>query len=88
MRAVIENRALAFRTAAVTSLLKYAESARRIRIPVAPDAVAVMSASATNRWAPFALFVDPLRSRVAVMTGALVGVLTIPISAFRPLTPV
>jgi hypothetical protein len=49
---------------------------------------AVASASATNRAAPFAELVDPLRSRVAQITGAADGVETVAISAFSPFTPV
>jgi hypothetical protein len=41
-----------------------------------------------NRSAPRALFVEPLYSRAAAITGADDGVVTIASSAFRPFTPV
>jgi hypothetical protein len=44
-------------------------------------------ASATRRAAPRAEFADPLRSRVATITGAEDGVETMASSAFRPSTP-
>ena len=59
-----------------------------MRTPVAPAALAVTSASATNRAAPRAETVEPFRSRDAAITGAQVGVETIASSALRPLTPV
>lgn len=40
----------------------------------------------TSRAAPRALLTEPLRSRVAVITGALSGVLAVAISALRPFT--
>jgi len=49
--------------------------------------LAVTSASATSRAAPRAEFAPPLRNRVATITGAASGVLTVAISAFRPFTP-
>jgi hypothetical protein len=48
----------------------------------------VTSASATSRAAPFAEAVEPLRSRVAQITGAAAGVDTVASSAFSPFTPV
>jgi len=87
-RAVIEKQALRRSTAAITSEEKNAESARSTSVPVAPAFFAVIRASATNRWAPFALLVEPLRRRAAAMTGRLVGVLMIASSTFRPLIPV
>jgi len=50
--------------------------------------LAVRKASATNRGAPRAEFVDPFRSRAAATTGADDGVETTASSAFRPFTPV
>jgi hypothetical protein len=42
--------------------------------------------AATNDAAPRAELVEPFRSRVAAITGADVGVLRVPISAFNPST--
>jgi len=85
---VIEKQALHRSTAAITSDWKNAESARSTSVPVAPAFFAVISASATNRWAPFALFVEPFRKRAAAITGRLVGVLRTASSTFSPFTPV
>jgi hypothetical protein len=41
-----------------------------------------------NDAAPRGLLVEPFRSRVPAITGADVGVLSVPISAFNPLIPV
>jgi len=54
---------------------------------VAPALRAVTNASARSRDAPRGEFVEPLRNRVATITGAAVGVETIPSSAFNPFTP-
>ena len=54
--------------------------------PPAPQARAVTSASVISRAAPRAEFTEPFRSRVAAITGAARGVLTVAINAFRPLT--
>lgn len=43
-------------------------------------------ASATSRAAPRAEFALPLRSRVPTITGALIGVVRVAISALSPLT--
>jgi hypothetical protein len=56
-------------------------------VPPAPQALPVLRASATSRAAPWAEFVEPSRSRVATITGALLGVDSAASSAFRPLTP-
>jgi hypothetical protein len=50
--------------------------------------VAVASASASSFPAPRAEFVDPLRNRVAAITGADVGVDATASNAFKPFTPV
>jgi len=72
--------------------VKNAESARSSTSPPpcgppAPAARAATRASLTSRAAPRALLTEPLRSRVAVITGALSGVLAVAISALRPFTP-
>ena len=56
-------------------------------MPVAPAVRAVATLSATNRAAPRAEFVEPLRSLLATITGARVGLDTVPSSAFSPFTP-
>ncbi len=56
--------------------------------PPVPHARAVTRASATSRAAPRALLTEPRRSRVAAITGAAVGVLTVAIKALSPFTPV
>src|SRR5660398_224464 len=48
---------------------------------------AAASASATSRGAPRAEFVEPFRSRVATITGAAKGLLTVASSAFQALHP-
>ena len=85
---MIEKPAFWRSTAAITSDWKKAESARSTSVPVAPHERAVTRLSETSRCAPFALFVGPRRSRAAVISGRLVGVLRIPSSTFRPLRPV
>ncbi len=55
--------------------------------PVTPQDRVVLIASATSRAAPRAEFADPLRNRVATITGADDGVDTVASSALRPLTP-
>jgi len=55
--------------------------------PEPPQARVVAMASATIRAAPRAEFVPPRRNRVATISGGDVGVQTVAISAFRPLTP-
>ena len=52
-----------------------------------PQARVVLIASATSRAAPRAEFADPLRSRVATITGAADALETVASSAFNPLTP-
>ena len=54
---------------------------------MAPQARLVFTASATRRAAPRAEFADPLRSRVATITGAESGVDTVASNALRPFTP-
>jgi hypothetical protein len=54
--------------------------------PEAPHRRAVAKVAATNDAAPRAELVEPFRSRVAAITGAEVGVDTVPTSAFNPLT--
>ena len=46
---------------------------------------AVLTASATSRFAPRAEEHEPLRSRCATITGAASGVVTVASSVFRPL---
>src|SRR5664280_413766 len=92
LRAVRENRARARRAAATTAWPENAESARSTTRPSpcgppAPAAVAAASASATSRGAPRAEFVEPFRSRVATITGAASGLLTVAGSAFQALHP-
>src|SRR5450759_106862 len=74
------------------AVMENAESARSTTRPSpfgppAPAAVAAASASATSRGAPRAEFVEPFRSRVATITGAASGLLTVASSAFKALHP-
>jgi hypothetical protein len=55
--------------------------------PLAPADFALDSASATNAAAPRTDAEAPRRSRVVVIIGADVGVLTVAIRAFSPRTP-
>src|SRR5664280_1373987 len=92
LRAVMEKWAPARRAAATTSWSTNAESARSTTRPSpcgppAPAAFAAASASATSRGAPRAEFVEPFRSRVATITGAASGLLTVASSAFQALHP-
>src|SRR3954452_18102794 len=80
----VEDRAPRRRIAATTSALEDAESARATTSPVAPHRAAMVRVSATSRAAPRVELVGPLRRRVAAMTGAEIGVDTIPTSAFNP----
>src|SRR4029453_13443636 len=82
-RAVTENRTSRRRQGPITWGGENGGSARRTTLRLAPALRAVTIASATSRSAPRAEFVCPLRSRVAQMTGADSGVLTVAISAFN-----
>src|SRR5665647_944905 len=86
MRAVTENRAPPRRAAAITSWTWYALSARIVISPVAPARFTVARASATSWDAPLGEYVEPLRRRVAAISGADSGVEMIAKSALSPLT--
>jgi hypothetical protein len=83
-RAVIDKRASRGRTAAITSDGMNTEAAR-ITSPGVPAFLAVIRASATNRWALLALIVEPSRSQVAAITGLLLVVLIVASIMFRAL---
>jgi hypothetical protein len=84
--AVTEKKAPARRTAPVNAAEQNAESARTIRIPVHPVLRAVPTACPAKLAAPREDAALPPRSRVAPITGAATGVLTVAASTFRPRT--